>query len=86
MSFAYWNPRMLEQTRLLNVQTGELLDVRVEAMGEETISVRDMPVPAQRYALHTPNFRIDIWYLTNQEWVRLESFTAGGKRLRYEMR
>jgi len=86
MPFAYWNPAMLQQSRLLNVQTGDLLNVRVEALGEETIPVRGVPTLARRYALHTPKFRIDVWYVTNWQWVQLESTTESGKRLRYEIR
>jgi hypothetical protein len=85
MTFAYWNPAMLQQPRLLNVQTGEWLDVRVEAVGEETIPVRGTPVTARRYALHNPKFRIDLWYLANRQWVQLESTTESGRRLRYQI-
>jgi hypothetical protein len=83
MSFAYWNPAMLRQPRLLNAQTGELLDVRVESLGEETIAVRGAPLAARRYALHAPDFRIDLWYAAGRDWVQLESRTDGGRRLRY---
>lgn len=83
MPFAYWNPAMLQQPRLLNVQTGEWLDVRVETLGEETILVRNAPTLARRYALHNPKFRIDLWYLANGQWVQLESTTESGRRLRY---
>jgi len=83
MPFAYWNPAMLHQPRLLNVQTGELLDVRVESLGEENIPVRGTVKPAQRYALHTSKLRIDLWYLANRQWVQLESTTESGRKLRY---
>lgn len=83
MSFAYWNPAMLRQGQLLNAQTGELLDVRVEPLGEETLSVRGAPVAARRYALHAPKFRIDVWYAADRQWVQLESTTESGRKLRY---
>ena len=83
MSFAYWNPAMLKQTRLLNAQTGELTDVRIESLGEETVEVRGAPVNAQRYALHAPKFRIDLWYVADAQWVRLESRTESGRMLCY---
>jgi hypothetical protein len=83
MSFAYWNPAMLKQGRLLNAQTGELLDVRVEPLGEETVSVRGQPMAARRYALYAPKFRIDVWYAADRQWVQLESTTESGRKLRY---
>jgi hypothetical protein len=83
MSFAYWNPAMLRQPRLLNAQTGELQDVRVDALGEESIPVRGVTQTARRYALHAPDFRIDLWYAADRDWVQLESRTSGGRLLRY---
>lgn len=85
MPFAYWNPSMLRQPRLLNVQTGELVEVRVEALGEEILNVRGQAVAARRYALHAPKFRIDVWYVADRQWVQLESTTESGKRLRYRI-
>ncbi|MDH4133178.1 MAG: DUF6134 family protein [Gammaproteobacteria bacterium] len=83
MTFAYWNPAMLKQARLLNVQTGELLDVRVEPLGEEVLNIRGQRSTAHRYALHAPKFRVDVWYADGQQWVQLESRTEGGRLLRY---
>lgn len=83
MSFAYWNPAMLEQARLLNVQNGELTPVRVESLGAETLRVRGTPLAARRYALHAPAFRIDVWYAEDNQWVQLESRTGNGRLVRY---
>lgn len=83
MTFAYWNPDLLGQSRLLNVQTGEYLDVQVRALGEETITVRGGAQRAQRYALETRDFRIDLWYSPSKEWLALESHTDGGRKIRY---
>jgi hypothetical protein len=83
MTFAYWNPDLLGQTRLLNVQTGEYLDVRVRTLDQETITVRGNALRAQRYALETRDFRIDLWYSPSKEWLALESRTDGGRKIRY---
>jgi hypothetical protein len=84
MTFAYWNPQMLRETRLLNVQTGEYLDVRVTPIGQETVTVRGTPVAARRYALRGPRLAIDLWYSADgYDWLALESVTDGGRRLRY---
>jgi hypothetical protein len=83
MTFAYWNPDLLGQSRLLNVQTGEYLDVQVRALGEETITVRGGAQRAQRYVLETRDFRIDLWYSPSKEWLALESRTDGGRKIRY---
>jgi hypothetical protein len=84
MSFAYWNPAMLRQSRLLNSQTGEVVDVHVEKLADETVAVRGAPAATHRYALHGPNLRIDLWYaLDDGRWVQLESRTSRGSLLRY---
>ncbi len=83
MSFAYWNPTLLKQTRLLNAQTGELTPVRIEPLGEEVLQVRGAPLSAERYAIHAPEYRIDLWYAAGTQWVRLETRTTSGRMLRY---
>lgn len=85
MTFAYWNPDLLGQSRLLNVQTGEYMDVQVRPLGEETLTVRGTVQRALRYALETRDFRIDLWYSPNKEWLALESNTQGGRKLRYQI-
>lgn len=85
MSFAYWNPQMLRQSRLLNPQTGAYETVRVVAHGEERIAVQGAPVMAQRFRVSGAKFPIDLWYSTTGEWLALESTVGGGRRLRYEL-
>ena len=85
MSFAYWNPQILRQARLLNAQTGEYEAIKVSALGEESIAVRGAPVAAKRYRITGPKNPIDIWYSLADEWVALESTVAGGRRLRYAL-
>ena len=84
MSFAYWNPQILNASQLLNSQTGELLPVTVSSQGEETIQVRGKAVTAQRHRLQAQHMTIDLWY-AGERWVALESPTKGGRRLRYEL-
>jgi hypothetical protein len=84
MSFAYWNPSFLKQRRLLNAQTGEYVEVKIDALGDERITVRDQTVAAQHYRLKAADFTIEVWY-ADGEWVALDSITAGGRRLRYRL-
>jgi hypothetical protein len=85
MSFAYWNPRILEAAgRLLNAQTGAFVAVTVQPQGEETIEVRGRPAPSRRYRLSGPDLAIDLWF-SGRDWVALESTAKGGRRLRYRL-
>jgi len=71
MSFAYWNPRMLEQKELLNAQTGKFEAVAVSPLGEG------------RYRITGPKNPIELRYSAQGEWLALEATVAGGKRLSY---
>jgi Family of unknown function (DUF6134) len=84
LSFAYWNPKILQGGRLLNAQTGRFEPVTVSPQGEETIEVRGRPTVAQRYRLAGANLAIDLWY-AGRQWVALESAAKGGRRLRYRL-
>lgn len=83
MSFAYWNPAMLEQNRLLNAQTGEYLEVAIDPQGQDTLTFGDRPVPARRYALTAEDIRITLWYGEAGDWLALESVTPEGYAIRY---
>jgi hypothetical protein len=86
MTFAYWNPKMLQQDKLLNPQTGEWLDVDIRRIGRETIEVRGQPVTAERYRLTASKMKIDLWYSEKQEWLALESTTPEGYLISYKLR
>jgi len=85
MTYAYWNPDILQQSRLLNAQTGEWDPVRISDAGEERIAVRGVPVSARRYRIAGPKHPIDVWYSAQREWLALESTVAGGRKLKYRI-
>jgi hypothetical protein len=84
MSFAYWNPHMVQARQLLNSQTGILTPVTITLAGAESIGVRGQQRSARRYHIAGEHLAIDLWYV-GDEWVALESATAGGRRLRYQL-
>lgn len=83
MSFAYWDPRILQARRLLNSQTGELVPVEIKALGDERRILDGREVLARRYRLVGPSLEIDLWY-ADRRWIALEAATESGRRLRYE--
>jgi hypothetical protein len=83
MTFAYWNPDFLSQSRLLNPQTGELVDVSVRRLGPDRVPVEGRKVAATRYELKAEDLSIDLWYNDDLGWVGLESDTGKGARLIY---
>jgi hypothetical protein len=84
-SFAYWNPSFLEDQRLLNSQTGEFVDVRIEDRGADSVRLGSSEVPARRYTILMEEGTIDLWYAAaNGQWLALQSPTEGGRMVRYE--
>ena len=85
MSFAYWNPEFLQQERLLNPQDGRYLDVNVDELPSQVISVRGEDVDARVYRIRAEKVQVTLWYSSDDEWLALESVAKGGRILRYEL-
>ena len=85
MTFAYWNPDFLGESQLLNPQTGEYVDVRVEEVGDEVLEVRGQAVAATRFKLTAYKVDLTLWYSPDNEWLALESVAKGGHIIRYEL-
>lgn len=85
MSFAYWNPAIQTQTRLLNAQTGKAETVQVSRIGSGSVDVRGQPVAATRFRITGPAEPIDVWYSAQGEWIGLDSLVGGGRKLSYRL-
>ena len=83
MTFAYWNPRFLEQARLLHPQTGEYMSVDVQPLGREELTVRGESVIASAYQIKARDVDITVYYSEDDEWLGLESVAKGGRIIRY---
>lgn len=83
-TFAYWNPSILDEERLLNSQTGEYVFVDVVNRGMEVVEYQGSELEAIRYDLVLSEGPISIWYgKDDQRWLALESETGGGRLLKY---
>lgn len=85
MTFAYWNPEMLHQSKLLNPQTGEWVPVTINHLGKDNIQVAEKDQMADHYHLSAPKFDIDLWYDPSGQWVGLDSKLESGSKLRYRL-
>ena len=91
MTFAYWNPKIVEQSKLLNPQNSEYLDTKFSKLGNEQIEVRGKKISATHYQLlgslaGKPKLNIELWYNAANEWVALQSTTPEGYKIRYKLR
>ena len=83
MTFAYWNPKILDQKKLMNSQDAEWLDVAIEDFGIETKNVRGQEISTHHYTIQANKdgdevFIIDVWYDGNMDLVGLKSPTPIG--------
>jgi len=86
MSFAYWDRRILDQQRLLNSQTGELVEVDILPLGATEITLGDLTLAADGYHIQAEDADVDIrvWYgQTDGRWLALESRLPNGRLMRY---
>lgn len=84
-TFAYWDPAFLEETMLLNSQTGEMNTVKSAFISNETITHNGKAISARRYRLSGDQLQIDVWYSDDNLWLALESLTESGRVVRYTM-
>jgi len=85
MTFAYWNPRFMRESRLLNPQTGEYVEVNVERLAPEPLEVHGETVATKRFRLTAYQLNLTLWYSDDDRWLALESVVEGGHIIRYEL-
>ena len=86
MSFAYWDRQILQQSRLLNAQTGAVVDVDIEPLGETRLELGERYVAADGYRIIAEDQDVDIkvWYSrADGSWLSLESRLKNGRLMRY---
>ncbi|MDP3086876.1 MAG: DUF6134 family protein [Methylotenera sp.] len=91
MTFAYWNPKIIAQSKLLNPQNGEWLDTKFTHLGSEIIDVKNKKIEAIHYKLDgslngKSKLKIELWYSANNEWLALKSITPEGYTINYKLR
>lgn len=86
MSFAYWNPAIFRATQLLNVQTGRMEPVQIEALSDAPLDVQGQRVTARRWRIAALKQRIDVWHDPKGRWVGLDATLEGDRHLRYRLK
>jgi len=92
MTFAYWNQKILTQSKLLNPQNGDWLDTKITKLGTELLDIKGRKVETTHYRLNAslegkPKLNIELWYETaNNNWVALKSITPEDYIINYKLK
>ena len=79
MSYAYWNPAMREQKRLVNPQTGKVDAVTVARVADGHVMVDGKDVAATDWRITGGESPVDVWISDQGDWVGLDSMVGNGK-------
>ncbi|MBV8501935.1 MAG: hypothetical protein JO006_09470 [Paucibacter sp.] len=86
MGFAYWNPHLVTQARLIDPQTGRIEAARFEPVADRPIQVRTQQVVAHGWRLIAGDQRIIVWYAADSgRWIGLDAETSDGQLLTYRL-
>ncbi len=78
---SHWNRLQVYQNQMLSTETGEVLDIEVEIIGDDSVTVGDQQVDATHYRL-TSDLTVDLWYDQQSRWVKL-AFDVRGQSIEY---
>jgi len=82
MTFAYGDPKILEQKKLMNSQNGEYLDVDIQFLREENHMVKGKEILTSLWQIKAKgddgDLLVHLWYDENMNWVSLKSQTPIG--------
>ncbi len=79
MTYAYWNPAMRAQKRLLNPQTGKVDAVTVARVADGHVTVDGKDVAASDWRITGGESPVDVWISEQGDWVGLDSMVSNGK-------
>lgn len=83
---SYWHPDTVAQSRMINTQTGEMVDIDIEPAGEERIAVAGEIRRATKYEV-SGDIDLRLWYDPEMEprgqLLKL-AFTARGSEVEYK--
>ncbi len=78
---SHWNRLQVYQNQMLSTETGEVLDIDVELIGDDKVQVGDQMIDATHYRL-TSDLTVDLWYDRQSRWVKL-AFEVRGQDIEY---
>ena len=81
---SHWNRLQVYQDQMLSTETGEVLDIEVENLGDDVVTVGGQDVETTHYRL-TSDLTVDLWYDNQSRWVKL-AFEVRGQDIEYVLK
>lgn len=78
---SHWNRLQVYQDSMLSTETGEVLPIEVETVGDDRVMVDGKAIDATHYRLKS-DLTVDLWYDRKSRWVKL-SFAVRGQEIEY---
>ena len=78
----HWNVNVLGASKIFNTLTGNISDVSIDLVGNETLEENNLAVSAKRYR-YTGDIQADVWYDQNNRWVKLQFKGEDGSVISY---
>ncbi len=71
MPTSLWNADLVNHTQLLSSQDGRILDVKVEDLGSQLISIQGLQIPTRHYSI-SGEFTRKLWFDENDRLVKVQ--------------
>lgn len=78
---SHWNRLQVYQGQMLSTETGEVLDIEVDTLGEDIVQVDGQDLETTHYRLKS-DITVDLWYDNQSRWVKL-AFEVRGQDIEY---
>ena len=78
---SHWNSREVFSDAILSSEGGQVLDIQVENLGLETLTINDTELQATRFRLYS-DLMVDLWYDAEGRWVKC-AFSARKQNIEY---
>lgn len=78
---SHWNIQQIMSDTILSSEGGELLDIKVEKLGNQMVELSDRSIEAEHYRLIS-DLTVDLWYDETGRWVKC-AFEARGQTIEY---
>lgn len=78
---SWWHAGVVDQTQLINTETGAIIDIEVEPLGEETVTANGTPIAAQCHQL-SASMSLKLCYDEGDRWVKT-AFSARNSDIEY---